>query len=329
MKTTGALLLAAFLASGQAAQAASDNGTVSGAFLRLPTSASGAGMGDSGVAVSAGSPAIFMNPAGLASVKGGFASFSHAAWADTLTFNVLSAAVRTRYGGVAGVGLRYLSYGKMNALDNTGAPAGSLSPRDLAAEGGLGWDLDNATSLGISVKYISSRIKRTATAYAADAGITRRAGGVVFGAALQNAGSGLKFGTEEYPLPLNLRLGVGVPYSRDMLGVFDINITRGSTPWLAFGGKYTYLLQRDLALVLRAGYNTAAIDTGGINGFALGFGLSMPSTAFDYSLRTMGELGPTHHIGVSFKWDVVYHEQVDQYGPAPAPRPRQRVVRYR
>ncbi|OGR42958.1 MAG: hypothetical protein A2X35_04320 [Elusimicrobia bacterium GWA2_61_42] len=323
MKLTSAIIFAAWLASGQAAQAASDNGTVSGAFLRLPASAAGAGMGEAGVAVTAGSQAIFINPAGLASVKGGFVSFSHAAWADSLTFNVLSAAVNTPYGGVAGFGLRYLSYGKMDALDNTGAPAGSLSPRDVAAEAGWGADLGGGLAAGFSAKYINSRIKRSASTFALDAGVTRRVGRTFFGAALQNAGGGLKFGEEEYPLPLNLKLGVGLPYGRDLLGVFDINITRGSNPWLAVGGKHTTLLRDDLALVLRAGYNTASGDTGGINGFALGFGLSLPDMAFDYSLRTMGELGPTHHLGVSLKWDVIYPETVSAYGPYSPARPKQ------
>jgi len=320
MRTASAIILAAWLAAGPA-QAASDNGTVSGAFLRLPPSAAGAGMGEAGVAVTAGSQAIFINPAGLASVKGAFVSFSHAAWADSLTFNTLSAAVNTPYGGVAGVGLRYLSYGKMDAVDNTGAPAGSLTPRDVAAEGAWAADLGDGLAAGFSLKYINSRIKRSASAYAADAGVTQRIGRAFFGAALQNLGSGLKFGEETYPLPLNLKLGVGLPYGRNLLGVFDVNVTRGSNPWMAFGGKYTSMLRDGLALVLRAGYNTASGDTGGINGLALGFGVSLPDMAFDYSLRTMGDLGPTHHIGVSFKWDLTHPEIVTRYGPYTPARP--------
>ena len=327
MKTMIVLILAAWLAAGQAAQAASDNGTVSGAFLRLPPSAAGAGMGEAGVAVSAGSQAIFINPAGLASVKGGFASFSHAAWAESLTFNTLSAAVVLPQGGVAGIGVRSLSYGKMDALDNTGAPAGSLSPRDLAAEAGWGADLGGGLAAGFSVKYINSRIKRSATAFALDAGVTRRAGRTFFGAALQNAGSGLKFGSETYPLPLNFKFGVGTPLGRDLLGVFDLNLTRGSSPWLAVGGKYTALLRDGLALTLRAGYNTASGDTGGVNGLALGFGVSLPDLALDYSLRTMGELGPTHHLGVSFKWAVSYAELVTPYGAYAPARSKTRVSR--
>lgn len=327
MRTLSAILLCAWLVSSQAARAASDNGTVSGAFLRLPPSAAGAGMAEAGVAVTAGSQAIFINPAGLASVKGGFASFSHAAWADSLTFDALSAAVNTPYGGVAGVGLRCLSYGKMDALDNTGAPAGSISPRDLAAEAGWGADLGSGLAAGFSLKYINSRIKRSASAFAADAGVTRRVGRTFFGAALQNAGSGLKFGDESYPLPLNLKVGVGLPYGKNLLGAFDINITRGSDPWLAVGGKYTSLLRDGLALVLRAGYNTASGDTGGINGLALGFGLSLPDMAFDYSLRTMGELGPTHHLGVSYKWAAVSPEIVTPYTPYRSARPGPRASR--
>ncbi len=325
MKAVGAIILALWLAPVQAARAASDNGTVSGAFLRLPPSAAGAGMAEAGVAVTAGSQAIFVNPAGLATVKGGFASFSHALWADSITFDVLSAAFNTPYGGVAGIGLRSLSYGKMDSLDNKGNPSGSISPRDIAAEAGWGADLGGGLAAGFSLKYISSRIKRSASAFAADAGVTRRVGRTFFGAALQNAGGGLKFGEDRYPLPLNLKLGVGVPYGRSLLGVFDLNLTRGSSPWLAAGGKYTYLLGDNLALVLRAGYNTASADTGGVNGFALGFGISLPDMAFDYALRTMGELGPTHHIGISVKWGAVCTETVTPYTPYTSARPKPRV----
>ncbi len=314
-------ILALCLALGQGASLrAADNGTTSGTFLRLPASAAGTGMAEAGSAVVAGSPAIFANPAGLSSVKGGFASFSHAAWADSLSFNTLSAAARTPWGGVAGLGLRYLSYGDIASVDNTGAAAGSLSPRDMALEAGWADDFGHGLSAGFSVKHISSRIKRSASAYAADFGLTQRAGRVVLGAAVQNLGTGLKFGDTAYPLPLNIKAGLGVPAGRDLLYVFDLNITRGASPWLALGGKYTYFLHDELALVLRGGYNTASVDTGGINGFALGFGVSLPDFAFDYALRTMGELGPTHHLGVSFKWDVVYRETVDNYGPPPARR---------
>jgi len=79
--------------------------------------------------------------------------------------------------------------------------------------------------------------------------------------------------------------------------------------------------------VLRAGYNTASGDTGGLNGFALGFGISLPDMAFDYALRTMGELGPTHHLGVSFKWDTSSPEIVTPYTPYKAAPARPRAPR--
>ncbi|MDO8805612.1 MAG: PorV/PorQ family protein [Elusimicrobiota bacterium] len=315
MKNKTAIVLAIGLAAGCAGLArAGDYGTASGLFLRLPPAAAGTGMGEAGAAVVAGSPAIFVNPAGLSGVKGGYASFTHSAWLDSLNYNVLSVAVKTKQGGVIGCGLRYLSYGNMETLDNTGALAGGMSPRDLSAEVGWGKELSKRRSVGFSVKYVSARIKRTASTFAADIGVTQRAGRNLFGAVLQNAGGGLKYGAEEYPLPLNLKLGAGIPYGADLLGVFDINITRGSNPWLAVGGKYTLFVNNDLSMALRAGYNTASGDTGGISGFSAGFGLLGRSASFDYSLRTMGELGLTHHLGISLKWDIVHWETVTLYG---------------
>jgi len=317
MKTRNTLLLALWLAL-PAGAAAADNGTVSGLFLRLPPSAAGAGMGEAGVAVVAGSPAIFVNPAGLAGVKGGYASLTHSSWADSLTYNVLSAAVKTRNAGVFGVGLRYLSYGEMEAFDNTGAAAGNLAPRDMAVEAGWATNLDWDRALGFSFKYLSSRIKRSASSFAADIGFTQRAGNAFLGAALQNSGSGLKYGEEAYPLPLNLKLGVGVPFSDNLLGVFDLNVTRGAQPWVAAGGKYTLPVRDGVAMSLRAGYNTASGDTGGVNGFAAGFGLAGESLAVDYAIRTMGELGLTHHLGLSFRWEMpgLKVTNVREYPPA-------------
>jgi len=304
MKNRTAIILALWLAMPAGAGFAADAGTASGLFLRLPPSAAGAGMGEAGVAVVAGSPAIFVNPAGLAGVKGGYASFSHCAWADSLTYNTVSAAVKTRAAGVFGVGLRYLSYGEIDSLDNTGAPAGSMSPRDISAEAGWATDLDWDRSLGFSFKYVNSRIKRTASAYAADIGLIQRVGNTFFGAALQNTGSGLKYGSQAYPLPLNLKVGAGVPYGKNLLAAFDLNFTRGAAPWVAIGAKYSLPLLDGFAMSLRGGYNTASNDTGSVNGLAAGFGIAGKGMALDYSLRTMGELGLTHHLGLSFKWDL-------------------------
>ena len=324
MTRRGAILLCSWLALPAAPSFAADAGTVSGMFLRLPPSAAGAGMGDAGVAVVAGSPAIFTNPAGLAGVKGGYASFSHSAWADSLAYNAVSAAVKTRQAGVFGVGLRYLSYGDMNSFDNTGAAAGSISPRDLSAEAAWATDLDWNRSLGFSCRYISSRIERTATAFAVDLGYMQRAGRTFFGAALQNSGGGLKYGDEAYPLPLGLKLGVGVPFGRSLLAAFDLNLVRGAAAWAAAGAKYTMPVADGMAMSLRAGYNTASADTGGVNGFAAGFGLAGSSMALDYSLRTMGELGVTHHLGLSFKWDMpgLKVVNVEEYPPARKPPAR-------
>lgn len=317
MKSASAIFLALWLAL-PAGSFAADAGTVSGLFLRLPPAAGGAGMGDAGVAVAAGSPAIFINPAGLAGVKGGYASFTHSSWADSLTYNAASAAVRTRRAGVFGVGLRYLSYGEMDTYDNSGLRAGSMAPRDVSGEAAWATDLNWDRSLGVSVKYISSRIMRDASAFAMDFGIMQRVDRVFFGAALQNSGGGLKFGDETYQLPLNLKLGVGLPYGRNLLAAFDLNVTRGANPWVAAGAKYTMPVRDGTAMTLRAGYNTASSDAGGVNGFAAGFGLAGEKFSADYSLRTMGELGLTHHLGLSFRWDMPALNviNVEEYPPS-------------
>lgn len=302
MKKTVYLILSLLMcATARTGLCADQAGTGAAAFLRLPVDARSAGMGEAVAGMAGGPMALFQNPAGLAAASTATFAFSHALLMENISFDVLGAAVPLREKGVLGLGAQSLRFGSFASLDNTGAAAGSLSPRDTSFSAGYAVNLDEDMFAGAAVKYISSKISGSAATAALDAGLVMRGERIATGFTLQNIGSGLKFNKESSPLPRNLKIGVCVPYGEDWRWAADLNLPNDGPAWLAAGGEYTFRLKDAWTLFGRAGYNTAAADTKGVNGLSAGFGLSRKNLTFDYAFRTMGLLGSTHHLSLTLR----------------------------
>ena len=303
MKKNARLILILLLcASAQAGFCADKAGTAAGAFLKLPADARSAAMGEAVCAGASGAMALFQNPAGLAVSTGSFVSFSHSLLAEGISYDVLAAAVPYRKLGVISAGVQYLKYGAMDSLDNTGAPAGSLSPRDSAFALGLGRRLSPEVTAGAVLKYIDSRISASAATAALDLGLQADGEDLSAGFAVQNLGGKLKYNKEASPLPVNVKLGVNIPYKENWRWAVDLNFPNDGGAWLAAGGEYAFDFKDEWKVFARAGYNTSEMDNKGLNGVSAGLGLAKKSFAFDYALRTMGLLGLTHHLAVNYRW---------------------------
>lgn len=274
-------------------------GTASGVFLTLPADPASASLGGIVSAGEATPYGVLSNPALLAGVKERDARFSHSFWLDGISYNSLAAA-GPYAGGTAAVGLRYLRYGAIDALDNTGADAGSYSPRDLALSAGwgtgyLGW------TAGAALKYVSCRVDSSADTFSADAGVGYAAGRFSGGLTAENIGGRLKFGREAYALPLQFRLGGAYRTPSGTLLLAE-GVAPGSGPgWAAAGADYPLALP-GVALRLRAGLTTRYIDAGGFNGLTAGLGVLLGSFRFDYALTEAGELGASHQFGFGLRW---------------------------
>lgn len=270
-------------------------------FLKLPADARSAGMGEAVAGAASGPMALFQNPAGLAPGKAASLAFSHALLVEDISYDVLGAAVPLKNGGVIGAGAQYLRYGSFASLDNTGAPAGSLSPRDGAFALGYGFTLLEEITAGITVKYLNSKISGSAATAAMDLGFMLHDESFSMGFTAQNMGKGLKFREEESPLPVNLKFGMNVHYVENWLFTADFNFPKDGSAWVAAGAEYAFTRKENWTLLGRAGYNTAAVDTKGVNGLSAGFGLVRNGLSFDYAFRTMGMLGSTHHLGLTYR----------------------------
>lgn len=298
MRTRAWLIMAVLLcATARTAHCANKTGTGSAAFLKLPADARAAALGETCAARPGGAMALFQNPSDLAAGKGS-AAFSHALLAEGVSYDALAAAYPLG-GGVLGAGAQTVSYGSFASLDNTGAPAGSLSPRDGAYALGYARRLADGVLAGGSAKYISSKISGSASSAALDLGLSAFADDFYVGAALQNLGKGLKFNKEESPLPANLKLGVLIPHKRWNYSV-DLNVPKDGPAWAGGGAEYTFEPGGGWTLAARAGYSSSAPDAGGLSGLSAGFGLYFGNFAMDYALRSLGMLGSAHHFGLSY-----------------------------
>lgn len=293
------LFAAALLGACPPAYAGDGAGTSSAMFLTLPHDPVGAALGGISSVGRSAPLSLLGNPAGLADSPGRSAEFSHSFWLDGISYNALAAAAPYR-GGVAAFGLRYLRYGEIDALDNAGAPAGSYSPRDAAFSAGWG-TRDGRWTAGAAVKYVTSRIDASADAFAADGGLGYSAGDYDGGISLENLGGKLKFGREEYPLPLQFKAGASRRLPCGALLLLEGVLPRSGPGWLSAGGEYP-LLVKGMNFDLRGGYSGRYGRTGGLNGLTLGLGISSGSFTFDYAITEAGELGAAHQFGLGFRW---------------------------
>ena len=288
-----------------AAFSKSDAGTSTAQFLKLGAGARADGMGGAFVGMADDSTAIYWNPAGLNKIDKKTLSVMHAMWFEGIYYDWASYAQKVGNIGVFGIGVQYLSYGSITQVDNTGLDTGSFSPTDMClalsyARNFKGYDL------GANIKYISSKIQDTASAYAIDAGVQhslivmdRR---LELGMAVQNFGTGMKFLDEVDPLPFNIKIGGAYWIKGNWAAVLDVNAPIDNQVYLGAGTEYVYKINDKMNAAGRVGYNTRTLDTGGLNGIGAGLGFTYLDYAIDYAFVPYGDLGNTQRISLLVKF---------------------------
>ncbi|MCX5782348.1 MAG: PorV/PorQ family protein [Elusimicrobia bacterium] len=303
-KILAVLACAVFCANlGFASFSSSDIGTSGAAFLKLGAGARPTAMGDSFAGISDDSTAIYWNPAGLNQVAGkGSLTLMHAIWFEDISYDWVSYARPYKNLGVFGIGVQYLSYGSLKKTDNTGLEVGDFSPTDMAVSLSYAKKVKDI-SLGANLKYISSKITNTATAYAVDLGAMKKINNkITLGAAAQNVGTKLKYVSEEDSLPMNIKIGGAYTVKKNWLAVLDINAPIDNDINYGIGTEYVYKLKDKIDISGRAGYNTRNSKTGGLNGITVGFGVKYQDYCFDYAFVPYGDLGNTNRISFSVQF---------------------------
>jgi long-subunit fatty acid transport protein len=265
--------------------------------------ARGLAMGGAYTAMADDADAIYWNPAGLAQVAGHEFQVSDAELTQSTREDFFSYAQTAGFGTFAVAGT-YFDDGTLDGRDTQGHPTGSFSAADAAATGAFARKTD-LVDLGGSVKFIQSHIGSSqATTFAVDLGARRQFGNVVVGAAVRNAGPGLKFDSETDDLPLRLALGAAYKFGGGHALTAELtNAPRAGGTNVGFGGEYRALKD----IYLRAGYTTQSAITGGtgfdaVDGLTLGVGFRSSRWTIDYAAVPMGELGSTQRFTLGARW---------------------------
>ncbi|MBW8686960.1 type IX secretion system outer membrane channel protein PorV [Chitinophaga rhizophila] len=294
---TLALLLAAGLPILVCAQDKTLNVATSAApFLRVSPDARAGGMGEMGLATQADANSPFYNlskvafaeaPAGLA--------VSYVPWLREISNKIYLATVsgyqQLDDNQAIGGALRYFNLGNIQFADAYGNRLGSSSPRELSLEGGYTRKLGEHFSLGLTARYIYSKL---ASGNANNSGVNYKAGnafgvdismtynkvdeygkGLTAGAAITNLGSRVNYSNnsaaKEY-LPSNLGAGVAyrLPMEEGHHFTFGMELNKQLTPVvpgdsLGLASYYDYS-------VVKSWFKSFSSANGGFKSFQVSLG---------------------------------------------------------
>ena len=284
-------------------------GTTSANFLKIGVGARASGMGETAVGISDDVNSIYWNPAGLGTLTDKEVSFLYTKWLDDMSYQYFLGAYPVKLKNfptqTIGVAAYNLSYGNIQGADYEGAKTEKIKANDLAFCLSDGFAIAENLYTGLSVKYISEALDtKKATAIAGDAGIFYKSdllgGDMGFGLSARNFGQGLKFVSEEYPLPMNIAFGTS--YKKNLFGLEDpltiaVDVNKPSDNKLYFNAGAEYWI---LNLVgVRVGYKTGQ-DIG--LGLRAGLGLKMNIFQFDFAYAGYDKLGDTFRLGMTLKF---------------------------
>jgi long-subunit fatty acid transport protein len=324
------------VASVNFAFAQSKAGTSVGAFLTIEPSARIAGMGNAGVTLHNELEATYYNPAAIGYLTGYGAQFTHSPWLADISFDY--AVVGASLGDLGNV---YATVTSLNSgeidVRTVEKPLGTgerYTVSNVAFGIGYGRQVSERFSVGVQVNYIAETIWHSSlTAFSLSVGTIYRISedGMHIGASISNFGTRAKYDgrdlrilydsdptkfgdnanlpgqlfTDDFPLPIVFRVGVGMPLTigeeNVVTFVVDAFHPSDNTESVSMGAEWSF--QNTLAL--RAGYQNMFMEDSEL-GLTLGAGVQYQmddyKLSFDYGWADHGRLQKTHRLtlGVSF-----------------------------
>ncbi|MDD5765400.1 MAG: PorV/PorQ family protein [Candidatus Marinimicrobia bacterium] len=333
------LLILLIISSQSVFASAPKLGTAGASELLIPMGAKNVAVGGSNIANVSGTDAIYWNPAGLAMVKTGAASFTQMSYFADMKVSYLAAAVNAQRIGTFGVSLQILSIGDIPVTTDL-MPEGTgevLSPDYLTLGVTYAKRFTDRILFGTNAKLISEKIgTMSASAAAFDFGLQYVSPwGIAFGVTMKNIGSSIKFdgtGIEfdspityadpsattrktkldmaSHELPTSMNLGLAYTYDLASLGKVNFTGSYNNNSFeidhVNFGAEYGF----NNMLFVRAGYTKVLYpddweyDTTSQFGLSFGLGLNLKlagsNIAFDYANRPMELFDANQYFAVSF-----------------------------
>ena len=278
-----------------------DAGTTAANFLSLGAGARTLAMSGATLGLGEDTGGAAWNPAALGWMHGNEAALSHASLPNQSLqeWGSVGGRIRSSQTRWAVTGL-YQGEGSIDGRDATGAPTESFSVSSMAFGATLAQQVGGRATLGLGAKGVRENIATASgSGITFDTGVMVRAGMFGFGAAAQNLGGRLSYGTSSYPFPTSY--GVGLGFAHPSTGVrvaLDANFPKAYHPDLRAGAEWVY---RGV-LALRAGYRKelgSAADP--LDGPSFGVGASHRGMWLDYGYLLSSIGSGQHRMGLRFR----------------------------
>jgi hypothetical protein len=333
-RTVAIALLLGIIAPGLFAQ--SNTGTTFGGFTLIEPSARTAAMGGAGVTSSSEAMAAYYNPGALGALQGSDLEFTSNSWFAGIRINYASGAFVLENFGTLAAAVTQLSSGDID-VTTVEQPLGTgerYTVTDLMLGLGYGMRITDRFTAGVQVNYISERIwHSSASTFGINIGTLYELSedGLRIGASLVNFGTRAHFTgtdlrirydldptrygdnsslpadiqTDEFPLPVVFRVGVGYPLklgdSHQVTLALDAQHPSDNSESLNLGAEYVFRK----VLSLRFGY-ADLFQTDSEYGLTAGGGLSWDGLGnllrFDYAWASHQRLGAVQRITLGFSF---------------------------
>jgi len=285
-----------------------DIGTTGADFLNLPVGARAIAMGGAYVGLADDATAIYWNPAGLVQIPKISATFMRAEYVDDISYQYAAYAHRISYDAVIGVSAFFTDIGSIERRDINGLYGGTFAPKDEVYTLAYSKAIEEFStdeydvSMGLSLKYISSKIDDSAKTWAGDFGVmTYNFGSIPYklGVTAANIGSGLKYDVEESPLPLTFKFGGSAEISDNFVLAAEVDVPKGAEVNYMAGAELSLQPSQLMRFSAYAGINGQKLKDD-LSGFSVGFGATIQFFSLEYAFVPMGDLGSTHRISLTF-----------------------------
>jgi len=278
-------------------------GSTGAQFLKLGAGARAVAMGEAFVAVSDDINAMTYNPAGLSSITNRQLSFLHTEWLQSIRYENI-AYCQPCLGGVLGGSATVLWIDDIERrTSDTVNPDGYAPARDVSASVVYAKSLSSNLSAGATFKFIYQQLDDiSAYGGAFDLGLKFKLyKDLMMGVSLQNLGLESAFISEQYPLPMNFKIGIANKFPINLTLASDFNYGLIDNVYIVSAGMEWALHPM---FSLRGGYkyNSATFSLGALSGLSVGAGFNINFLTIDYSFVPYGELGMTNRISLIAKF---------------------------
>jgi hypothetical protein len=287
--------------------AKSSPGTAGVPFLKIGVGAKAVAMGEAFSALADDITAVYWNPAGLIQLTKPEISTMYNDWFEGIGHGFLGFAFPTSRRRAMGFSIIHVGVGKIPGYAQIGEDhyesTGNFYARDTAFAFTYATVLTEAISFGMNIKGIVQKIENEeASSFAIDLGQLYQPpiDGLTLSAVVQNIGPRIKYSVEGDKLPLTLKFG-----SVYRVRVQPLTITCDLTKPIDNDWKINLGMElwfKDI-IALRGGFNSQVFKDLG-TGITCGFGFTIKYYQIDYAFVPYDELGNTHRISITFRFDV-------------------------